>query len=51
MKTFEQDDENYYYYGVPDLKAEEILEILGFHYDHNEFDEYGRLLEVWIKIK
>ena len=51
MRNFDQDSEKYYYYGNPDFKTEEVLKILGFYYDHNEFDEFGNLFEIWVKIK
>ena len=49
MMKFEHDDENYYFFGKPDLKDEKYLIMLGFYYDHNEFDDRGNKFEIWIK--
>ena len=46
---FEHDDENYYFFGKPGFKDEKYLIMLGFYYDHNEFDDHGNKFEVWIK--
>lgn len=46
---FEHDDKNYYFFGKPDLKDEKYLIMLGFYYDHNEFDDRGNKFEVWIR--
>lgn len=45
---FEQDEENFYYYGNTTATDESVLNTLGFYYDHNEFDQFGNLFEVWI---
>lgn len=45
--NFEQDKNNIYYYGNPDLTDEEILNGLGFRYYRNLFDEFGNTFEVW----
>ena len=51
MRNFEEDNENYYFYGNPDFESEKTLMNLGFEYVRNEFDEFGNLFEVWIKNK
>ena len=48
---FKQDENKWYYYGKPDYDTERTLNVSGFYYDRNEFDEFGNKFEIWIKNK